>query len=111
MRCFFNLADARQFILDDDGVEVTDVDALATHVAKAIEEFRLENAGETRHWKGWRLEVTDTSGWVLLSLELDSLPETYVSVPIGAFVLQACSELSEHLANMMPYALLFRTNL
>jgi hypothetical protein len=111
MRCFFNLADAHQFILDEEGVEVTDVGALATHVAKAIEEFRLEN-GETRHWTGWRLEVADTSGFVLLALELDSLrAETFVSVPIGAFVLQACFELSQHLANMMPYALIFRTNL
>jgi hypothetical protein len=70
-RCFFNLVDEQGSIIDQDGVEVTATDELRAQVAKAIEEFRQTNASATRDLKGWRLEVTDTSGAVLLTVKLD----------------------------------------
>jgi hypothetical protein len=72
MRCFFNLVDAHgSSILDVDGVDVADVDELRAVVADAVQEVRRERPSDSSDWKGWRLEVTDTSGAVLLTINLD----------------------------------------
>ncbi len=91
MRCFFHLVDAHGSMLDMEGVEVadldelrasmldmegvavTDMDELRAEIADAIEELRSADPGGAKYWKGWRLEVTDTSGAVLLTINLDSV--------------------------------------
>ena len=71
MRCFFHLVDAHGSILDEDGVEVGDINELRVEAVKAVEELRSAEPSAARDWKGWRLEVTDTSGAILLTINLD----------------------------------------
>ena len=71
MRYFFHLVDAHDRVLDEDGVEVADTDHLRAHAQKAVEELRSEDPSAARDWRGWRLEVTDTSGAVLVTINLD----------------------------------------
>ena len=70
MRCFFNLLDSGSSITDLDGVEVTHVAELGAEVAKAIEEMRLGEPDAAKGWTGWRMEVTDSAGAVLLTVDL-----------------------------------------
>jgi hypothetical protein len=74
MRYFFHLVDAHGSILDEDGVEVADMGQLRAHAEKAVEDLRSEDPSIATDWKGWRLEVTDTSGAVLLTIKLDPAP-------------------------------------
>jgi hypothetical protein len=71
MLCFFHLVDAHGSILDEHGVEVADMSQLPAEAEKSIEELRSADPSAARDWKGWRLEVTDTSGTVLLTINLD----------------------------------------
>ncbi len=71
MRYFFHLVDPHGSILDEDGVEVADMGQLRAHTQKTVEELRSENPCAAGDWKGWLLEVTDTSGAVLLVINLD----------------------------------------
>jgi hypothetical protein len=71
MRYFFHLVDRHGSILDEDGVEVADMGQLRAHAQKAVEELRSEDPSAAGDWRGWRLEVTDTSGAVLLTINLD----------------------------------------
>jgi hypothetical protein len=73
MRCFFNLHNTDEAILDKEGVEVASIDELRLEVAKAVEEVRTADPLRAREWKGWRLEATDPSGGVLFSVNLDPL--------------------------------------
>ena len=92
--------------MPEEGVEVTNVEDLRTHVVTAIRELRLEDAFAAKGWRGWRLEVTDRSGTVLLTADLDlSRPEIIAGLPFSTLVFLKCGELSEHLANVIPYEL------
>ena len=71
MRCFFNLVDADGSLLDAEGVEVADMEELRAAVAKSIQEMRHADPAAARNWRGWRMEVTDPSGAVLLTIDLD----------------------------------------
>ena len=70
MRCFFNLADGHSSMLDPEGVEVADMEELRAEVSKAIEEMRLGEPDAARDWNGWRMEVTDSAGAILLTVDL-----------------------------------------
>ncbi len=71
MRCFFHLVGAHGSILDVEGVDVPHMDELRAVVADTVEEVRQDHPSGAIDWKGWRLEVTDTSGAVLLTINLD----------------------------------------
>jgi hypothetical protein len=73
MRYFFHLVDRHGSIVDEDGVEVADMGQLRAHAQKALEELRSEDPSTAREWKGWRLEVTDGSGAVQLTINLESV--------------------------------------
>ena len=66
----FNLADGHSSMLDPEGVEVADMEELRAEVSKAIEEVRLGEPDAARDWNGWRMEVTDSAGAVLLTVDL-----------------------------------------
>ena len=70
MRCFFNLADGHSSLFDPEGVEVADMEELRAEVSKAIEEMRLGEPDAARDWNGWRMEVTDPKGAILLTVDL-----------------------------------------
>ena len=71
MRYFFHLVGAHGSILDEDGVEVADIGQLRAHAQSAVDELRSADPSAATDWKGWRFEVTDTSGAVLFTLKLD----------------------------------------
>lgn len=57
-------------MIDDEGVEVSDLDQAWAQALKAIAELRAETDGELIEWDRWRLEATDADGKVLFSLKL-----------------------------------------
>ena len=57
-------------MLDPEGVAVADMEELRAEVSKAIEEMRLGEPAAARDWKGWRMEVTDPKGAILLTVDL-----------------------------------------
>jgi len=59
-------------ILDETGIEVSDLEAAHYQAIKAIQELREEGDEDEVDWRGWHLEVTDASGKVLLSIPLDA---------------------------------------
>ena len=70
MRCFFNLVSAHSSIPDLEGFEVADMEELRAEVSKAMEEMRLAEPDAARDWNGWRMEVTDPQGAILLTVDL-----------------------------------------
>ena len=72
MHCFFHLVHTHERILDETGIEVSDLEAAHYQAIKAIEELREEGEPDEVDWRGWQLEVTDASGRVLFSIPLDA---------------------------------------
>ena len=70
MRCYFNLVNGTEEIIDDDGIEVSGIDQARTQAMKAIAELRHEDNTVASEWKNWRLEVSDDEGEVLFSISL-----------------------------------------
>jgi hypothetical protein len=71
MRLFFHLVDKQDTIHDLEGVEVTDLDQARTEALRALAEMRRDDPLAPQDWSGWTLRVTDASGRVVLSLDLD----------------------------------------
>ena len=71
MRCFFNLIGADSSMPDPEGIEVAEREELRAEVEKVIEQMRHADPAAARDWRGWRMEVTDPSGAVLLTIDLD----------------------------------------
>jgi hypothetical protein len=72
LRYFFHLRSKTGYICDDVGIEVEDLDRAFLEMIEALESLRLEDPAETHNWRGWSMEIGDSSGNVLLSFELDS---------------------------------------
>lgn len=79
MRCYFHLVNSSGMIRDDVGVEVSNIAAAETEALRAIDEMRQENEQSEEDWQGWRLSVTDGSGWVLMSIPLGPPPKPFMS--------------------------------
>ena len=75
MRCYFHLMSDDDTILDETGVEVTDIAAAEAEALAAIRQLRDEDDEAEEEWQGWQLRVTDWSGHVLLSIRLDAAPD------------------------------------
>jgi hypothetical protein len=71
MRCHFHLVNCQVAIFDDTGVEVTDIEAAKAQALKAIQEMRLEDSQVDEDWQGWKLDIADPSGDILLSIPLN----------------------------------------
>ena len=71
MWLFFHLVDSQDTIHDLEGVDVTDLEQARTEAMRAIAEMRQEDPSAPMDWSGWALRVTDASGRVVLSLDLD----------------------------------------
>jgi hypothetical protein len=70
MRCYFNLVNGHEKILDQDGIEVRNLEQAYTQALKAVEELRAEDDTSASDWADWSLEVTDSSGTVLFLINL-----------------------------------------
>lgn len=73
MRCYFNLIDGYERILDLDGIEVSNLDQARLQAVKAIEELLEEDDGISEDWRSWTLEVTNEDGRVLFSIPLNGI--------------------------------------
>ena len=71
MRCYFHLVNSHEEILDDEGVQVSDLEDAKAQALVAIDEIRKEAIQLGASWQGWRLEIADASGRVLASLSLE----------------------------------------
>ncbi len=72
MHCYFHLVHTHERIADETGIEVSDLEAAYYQAVRAIQELREEGEPDAVDWRGWHLEVTDTSGKVLFSIPLDA---------------------------------------
>jgi hypothetical protein len=73
MRCYFHLVNSHEEILDDEGIEVSDLEDAKAQALLAIEDIREEAVEVGASWHGWRLEIVDPSGRVLASLSLEPM--------------------------------------
>ena len=73
MRCYFHLVNGDEIIADDTGVEILDLAKAHEFALQAIEDIRAEAAQFGESWQGWRIDVVDPSGNVLLSIPLDPI--------------------------------------
>jgi hypothetical protein len=71
MRCYFHLVNGHESIPDDVGIEVSDLTKAEEMALQAIEDIREEAIQLGASWQGWRLDIVDLSGCVLLSIPLD----------------------------------------
>jgi hypothetical protein len=71
MRCYFHLVNSHEEILDDEGIEVSDLEDAKAQARLAIDDIRQEAIDVGASWKGWRLDIADPSGRVLASLCLE----------------------------------------
>ena len=71
MRCYFHLVNSHESIPDDTGIEVSDLTTAQDMALQAIEDIREEAIQQGASWHGWRLDIVDRSGRVLLSIPLD----------------------------------------
>ncbi len=71
MRCYFHFVNGNETVRYDRGVEVSDIVAVQYLAQHAIQEVRAEADRVNEEWRGWRLNVVDPSGSVLLSISLD----------------------------------------
>jgi hypothetical protein len=72
VHCYFHLVHTHERILDETGIEVSDLEAAHYQAIKAIQELRQEGEADEVDWRGWQLEVTDASGKVLFSIPLNA---------------------------------------
>ena len=70
MRCCFHLVNGHEGILDDVGIEVSDLNTAAEMARQAIDDIRSEALELGASWQGWRLDIVDPSGQILLSIPL-----------------------------------------
>lgn len=73
MRCYFHLVNGAEIISDDTGVEILDLETAHQFALQAIEDIRAQSTQLGASWKGWRLDVADTSGNILLSIPLEPI--------------------------------------
>ena len=76
MHYYFHLVSSQQIILDTTGVEISDPATVQYMVRRLIHEVQQESDQITKDWQGWRIDVEDPSGNVVLSVPLDTkLPQ------------------------------------
>jgi hypothetical protein len=73
MHYYFHLVSSQQIILDTTGVEISDPATVQCMVHRLIHEVQQESVETTKDWQGWRINVEDSCGNVVLSVPLDSI--------------------------------------
>lgn len=71
MRCYFNLVNDHETIPDHAGIDASNLAIAEDMALQAIEDIREEAIQQGASWQGWRLDIVDRSGHVLLSIPLD----------------------------------------
>ena len=73
MRCYFHLVNSHEIIPDEEGVEIHDLERARDFALQSIEDLREEAIEAGVSWQGWRLDVVDASGSLLLSIPLEPI--------------------------------------
>lgn len=72
-RFYFNLTDGSSMIRDDEGIEVSSIQAAVIAAMEAVEDLRAQDPLSSDEWQGWRLEVVDASGQAVQTIPLDAV--------------------------------------
>jgi hypothetical protein len=70
-RYHFNLTDGDTMILDEDGIELSSLQAAVIFAIEAADELWAQELSNSDEWQGWRLEIVDAAGRALQSIPLD----------------------------------------
>jgi hypothetical protein len=71
MRCYFHLVNGHESVVDDIGIDVSDLTEAEQMALQAIDDIRNEALELGASWQGWRLHIVDRAGRILLSIPLD----------------------------------------
>ena len=71
MRCYFHLVNGSEEIRDRVGLEVADVNQARAQAIETLQALTKEDRSATDAWAGWSLNVSDASGTILFSIDLD----------------------------------------
>ena len=71
MRLYFQLVASGDTIQDLEGFKVTDPGQAQAEALRLLAEMRQEDPSARQDWSGWMMRVTEGSGRVVLSLDLD----------------------------------------
>ena len=74
MRCYFHLISDHDQILDDEGIEVSDLESAKTQALMAVSELQQELGGIVQDWSGWYLRILSSEGNLLYSFPLVKPP-------------------------------------
>ena len=74
MRCYFHLISDHDQILDDEGIEVSDLESAKTQALMAVSELQQELGVTTQDWSGWYLRILSSEGNLLYSFPLVKPP-------------------------------------
>jgi hypothetical protein len=107
MRCYFNLVDASEVILDRKGIEVSSPEQARAEAVHAIRQQRQVDPATAKHWTGWRLTVVDDTGRPLFSIPLDD-PALFSSIALSCICI-AGAEALQDFADMLPNGIAFAT--
>ena len=100
MRCYFNLVDGSEVILDREGIEVSGPEAARAEALHVIREQRQADPVAAQQWSGWTLTAVDSTGQQLFSMPLDDLPPVR---PIAlAGILLVGAKALQNFADMLP---------
>jgi hypothetical protein len=61
-------------LIDDEGVEVSDLESAKIQAVMAINELRREYGGVIEDWSGWNLHIVCPDGTLLYSFPLTTTP-------------------------------------
>ncbi len=75
MHCFFHLLSGDDAIIDDQGLEISDLHEAEVQALMAIQEVRQEVDSIDEDLKGWHLHVVDGAGVILMSIPLDAVAQ------------------------------------
>ena len=73
MRCYFHLVNSHETIRDTIGIEISSLATAQEFALQAIDDLREEAIQAGASWQGWRLDVVDQGGKILLSIPLEPI--------------------------------------
>ncbi|MFC5481481.1 DUF6894 family protein [Microvirga aerilata] len=76
MRCYFHLVSDHDQILDDEGVEVSDLESARAQALMAVSELQHELGGIVDDWSGWHLRILSSEGRLLYSFPILKSPHS-----------------------------------
>jgi tellurite resistance protein len=71
MRFYFHLMNREEWIADDVGIKVANLETARFEALRVIKEVRQEDDISDADWNGWSLLIADADGNALLCLPLD----------------------------------------